>query len=125
MSHVEPLRIDIDKVCEGGPFRCSPAVKKCFWACIAVGIASLALGTIVFPGSIVWGAYYSALIFWMGIAFGGVMVAVIFQVVHAKWSPPVRRLAEAHVAFLPWALLFLAVTWLGRKELFFWGHSPM
>jgi hypothetical protein len=61
----------------------------------------------------------------MGLAVGGVMVTAILQIVRAKWSPALRRLAEANVSFLPYAYLLLLFSYFGSYYLFPWGRAPM
>lgn len=60
-----------------------------------------------------------------GLALGGVMTAVIMQIVRATWGAPVRRLAEANVAFFPVAFFLFLTTYFGKEYLFYWGSKPM
>lgn len=48
-----------------------------------------------------WQAYLINFLFWGGIAQGAVVFAAMYHVVGGKWGPPMRRCAEAMVAFLP------------------------
>ncbi|MBX7137942.1 MAG: hypothetical protein K1X83_08165 [Oligoflexia bacterium] len=125
MSHVA-LNINIEEVLEAGPIKSSSTVSKLGWAGILIGFCGF-FGAMFsgYPLELLWGAYFTNVVFWMGLAAGGVIVCVAVQIVRAAWSPPIRRIAEANVAFLPWAWLALLGTWWGREYLFYWGKHPM
>ena len=53
------------------------------------------------------------------------MTTVIMQIVRATWGAPIRRLAEANIAFFPIAYTALLTTYFGREYLFYWGRAPM
>lgn len=125
MSHGPVLNIDIDEVITSGPITPAVNLQRIFWGCIGVGFFTFLLGLVKFPAELLWGAYYTNLVFFMGLACGGVMITPIIQIVRAKWAPPIRRLAEANIVFLPWAFIGLMLTYFGRNELFPWGHAPM
>lgn len=78
-----------------------------------------------YPSRLLWGSFFTNVLFWVGISVGGVMICPIVQIVRATWAAPVRRIAEAHVAFLPWAYALLMLTYFGRHELYPWANSPM
>jgi hypothetical protein len=54
-----------------------------------------------------WRAYYINWLFVFSIAQGGFMLAVVTSIAKGLWSRPIRRIALAHVAFLP--IAFVAV----------------
>src|SRR5690606_34019969 len=90
-----------------------------------IGVASFIIGVLKFDPAYVWGVYYTNLIFWMGLSLGGVIIACIIQIVRAKWAPPIRRIAEANIAFLPWAFFLFLGSFAGKEVLFPWGRAPM
>ncbi|MCB0311457.1 MAG: hypothetical protein KDD42_09490, partial [Bdellovibrionales bacterium] len=126
MSHEIALNIDIEKVIQEPPIALKDSWRGRLWLLVVISfVVFLAALATDYPPELLWGAYYVNLTFFMGLACGSVMIAAIFQIVRAKWSPPVRRLAEAHIAFLPWALFLWGLTWFGREYLFYWGRAPM
>jgi hypothetical protein len=86
--------------------------------------ALAALGAAVFLASLAvdpmrgWQAYLINFLFWTGIAQGAVVFAAIYQVVGAKWGPPLRRLGEGAAAFLPVSWLFFLPLYFGLKKFF-------
>jgi hypothetical protein len=119
------VNLDVDGIIKAGPLVAAPRWKTLCWVFVAIGVLSLAYGWAAMPHEVVWGAYYTNLVFWMGLALGGVMTSVIFQIVRAKWSVSIRRLGESTVAFLPVAYVLWALTWFGKETLFPWARAPM
>jgi Ni/Fe-hydrogenase subunit HybB-like protein len=76
-------------------------------------IALILIGAIAFAAALAtdaaraWRAWYMNWIFFMGIAQGGFMLAVVTYIAKGIWSRSVRRIALAHVAYLP--IAFVAV----------------
>jgi Polysulphide reductase, NrfD len=122
--HVDIPKINVVEEALRPPLQAAPLVKVLLWVCIAIGGLSLALGFSRLDPARVWGSYYVSLLFFMGIAAGGVILAAIFQIVRATWSGGLRRIVEANVAFLPVAYCALMLTWLGKEYLFPWARSP-
>ena len=108
--HTDPLNIDVAKVIEHEPIVIGAGLKKFLRLAFLIGVVTFSYAFIAYPPELFWGAYYANLVFWMGLAAGGSLIPCIFQIVRAKWSPPVRRLAEANVSFLPWAYVLFLVT---------------
>lgn len=125
MAHGPVLNINIEEVMQERPIGVAPSVSMYLWALVAVGALTFILGLVSFPPEYLWGVYYSTLIMWLGVALGGVIIACIVQIVRAKWAPPIRRIAEANVAFLPWAFLLFLLTYFGKETLFPWARAPM
>lgn len=123
--HTDPLNIDIDKVIESEPMKIAPGMRNFLKFAMVIGILTFTYGFVAYPPQLFWAAYYSNLVFWMGLAAGGCLIPCIFQIVRARWSPPVRRLAEANVSFLPYAYLLFLVSYFGRESLFPWARHPM
>lgn len=125
MSHLEMAHIDIEKIANTEPIKASELVNKIMWLAVGIGILTMLCGLVLDDPSHVWGAYYTNLLFFMGLAAGGCMIPVIFQIVRAVWSPPVFRIAQANSAFLPYAFILFLSTYFGRHYLFPWANSPM
>jgi hypothetical protein len=90
------------------------------------------IGAIAFLGGIsgsqgqrAWQAYLVNFVFWSGLAFGTVLFSAMLTMTNARWGRPLKRLAEAPVAFLPVAFLLFWVLWGGREQLFPWIHEPV
>lgn len=109
---------------EASPIKTSASLSKAFWYCIIVGTVIFTIGIFTDPAH-TWGAYFVNLVFWMGLACGSLIIPAIFQVVRATWPVPIRRLAEANVAFLPWAYFLFLASWAGKEYLFTWAKAPM
>jgi hypothetical protein len=125
MGHAAIVKVDIEKVIESEPLSLGTTTKKVLLAFLALGFLTLVLGVIFVEPKVFWGTFYVNTLFWLGLSAGGVMTTVIFQIVRARWSASLRRIAEANISFFPWALLALACTYLGKEVLFPWGREPM
>ncbi|MCO6431287.1 MAG: hypothetical protein J5J00_10540 [Deltaproteobacteria bacterium] len=125
MSHVEAVNLDIEKLIECEPIRATRTLTKTMWVFVLVGMAIFMRAVFFGDPALAWGAFYTNVIFWMGLAVGACIIPAIFQIVRAQWSPPVRRIAEANVAFLPWAYFALLTSYFGREHLFPWARAPM
>lgn len=125
MSHVDVVPVNIDKVIEAGPIEVSGSTKTKLWIMIMIGVIVFSAGLLFGDAGETWGAFYVNAVWFQGLALGGVMTTVIMQIVRAKWGAPVRRLAEANVAYLPVAFVVFLTTYFGREYLFYWGRHPM
>jgi len=125
MSHGIALNIDIEAASKADPITPGQKLTLSMWICVGIGCVTFIYGLVAAPPKLLWGVYFVNVVFWMGLAVGCVMTAVIFQIVRARWSPPVRRIAEANVSFLPWAYLLLMATYFGKDHLYPWGTEPM
>ena len=65
-----------------------------------------------------WHAYVGNWLFFLAVAQGAVMLAVVTTIVRAKWNWSVRRVSLAFVAYLPIAFV-LFVPMLGLRESYF------
>jgi hypothetical protein len=73
-----------------------------------------------------WQAYYINWLFITSIAQGGFMLAVVTSIAKGLWSRPIRRIALAHVAFLPIAfLLVLPILIWGAPHIWPWIEHPL
>ncbi len=125
MSHVHMVPVNIEKVVNAGPIGVASSTYTKLWAMVLVGVFVFSYGLIAGDAGHTWGAFYVNAVYFQGLALGGVMTTVIMQIVRATWGAPVRRIAEANVAYLPVAFCVFLVTYFGREYLFYWGRSPM
>jgi hypothetical protein len=88
----------------------------------AVGFLVLLLGA---GATRAWQAYFVNWLFWTGLAEAGVLFSASQILSGARWSHPLRRIAEASAAFLPVSFVLFLVLWLGRADVFPWIRSPL
>jgi len=125
MSHVTVVPVNIDKVIEAGPIEASSGTQIKLWLMVSIGVVVFTWGLLAGDAGHTWGAFYVNAVYFQGLALGGVMTTVIMQIVRADWGAPIRRIAEANVAYLPVAFIAFLTTYFGREYLFYWGRSPM
>lgn len=95
----------------------------------AAGLVVFVLTVIDSPAQ-AWRIYHVNFLLWSGVTTGAVALAAIFEVSHARWPLPVRRMAEACAAYLPVVFALFVGTWLGREAIFHWAapdsgvHKP-
>ena len=70
-------------------------------------------------------AYHVNWLFWTGLSQAGILFACTQVIVGARWSYPIRRMAEAAAAFLPVSFVLFLVLWLGRADVFPWVRHPV
>ena len=124
MSHGSTVTINLDEVVNAGPVKVGAKMSALFWAGIAIGILTFSYGILFETPERLWSVYFVNLVFFLGLALGSVVLSAIFQIVRAKWSAPVSRIAEAPVSFLPWAYVLWAVTYFGKDYLYPWATKP-
>jgi hypothetical protein len=95
-------------------------------------IALIALGAILFAVALLmeptraWRAYYINWLFVLSIAQGGFMLAVVTSIAKGIWSRPIRRIALAHVAFLPIAFIAVVpILLFGAPHIWPWVEHPL
>ncbi len=124
--HAEIVSINVPDIVKAGPVKITDRTKTLCVLGILIGVTTFFVA--LFGGvsaKHIWGAYYVNLLYFMGLSAGAVTTTVIFQITRALWSPAIRRIAEAHIAFLPWSILLLAATWFGKEALFPWANQVM
>jgi hypothetical protein len=73
-----------------------------------------------------WRAYYINWLFFLSIAQGGFMLAVVTAIAKGIWSRPIRRIALAHVAYLPVAFLtLLPILFIGAEHIWPWIRTEV
>jgi hypothetical protein len=125
MSHVHMVPVNIEKVVNAGPITTESSTYTKLWCMVFLGVFVFAYGLLAGDAGHTWGAFYVNAVYFQGLALGGVMTTVIMQIVRGTWGAPVRRLAEANVAYLPVAFVAFLTTYFGREYIFYWGRNPM
>lgn len=94
-------------------------------ALIALGATAFLYG-VTQPGAVrAWSIFLVNFLFWSGLAQALVVLAALMQLTKAQWAGPIRRLAEAGVAFLPLSFVLFLVIFFGREVLFPWILEPI
>jgi hypothetical protein len=106
---------------EGAP----AGLRSALAALLLIGAAAFVLALAV-NAERAWRAYYINWLFFLSIAQGGFMLAVVTSIAKGIWSRPVRRIALAHVAFLPVAFLaVLPILFIGEDHIWPWIEPPL
>src|SRR5579875_3415460 len=93
---------------------------------VAIGVAAFALAMADGAALRAWEAFLVNLLFWMGIAQGGICVSASFYLTNARWGGTGQyRLAEAFVGFLPLSFLLFWLLFAGRHQIFVWVDHPL
>lgn len=123
--HGHSAAIDPKALAELAPVQPVSSFRSVQWFFVSIGIVAVVAGITCATREHFWTAYYTSMVYFMGLACGGVAFSAILQIVRAKWSPPLRRIAEANVSYLPYAYMFFLFSYLGKEQLFYWGSHPM
>jgi Ni/Fe-hydrogenase subunit HybB-like protein len=100
------------------------------WALLWVVL--ILIGTIAFATGIrgtgserTWLIFLVNFLFWSGLAYGSIVISAALVMTKARWGRPLKRLAEAPAAFLPFSLLLFGILFLGRHKIFPWIQKPV
>ncbi|HJN73287.1 MAG TPA: hypothetical protein QGF58_05060 [Myxococcota bacterium] len=99
-----------------------------------VGFAMLAVGLAALAGMLQGGeesalrariAFLVSMNYFVGISFGGIAFLAAMTITEARWSRPLKRIAEGFAAFTPviW-ILFLLFYATGGLDLYEWHNHP-
>jgi hypothetical protein len=103
----------------------APGLRIGIIAMVAIGAIGL-VAALVTDAARGWQAYYINWLFVMSIAQGGFMLAVVTSIAKGIWSRPIRRIALAHVAFLPIAFVaVLPILIWGVPHILPWINDPL
>lgn len=102
-----------------------PLVRPLLWLLALIGLATFVLLAVGADSARAWRAYHVNWLFWTGLSQAGVLFAATQVIVGARWSYPIRRMAEASAAFLPVSFVLFLVLWLGRADIFPWIRHPI
>jgi Ni/Fe-hydrogenase subunit HybB-like protein len=96
---------------------------------LALGVLALA-GVVAFvvgvgqSGVRTWSIFLINLLFWTGLAATGPAIAGIMELMQARWSPSVKRIALTTAGFLPVSFVLFFVLFFGRAALYPWVATP-
>ncbi|MBL7661787.1 polysulfide reductase NrfD [bacterium] len=69
---------------------------------------------------IMWGAYITNFVFWVGIAHSGTLISAVLFLFRAKWRMPIYRIAEAMTVFAVATAGLFPIIHMGRPWNFYW-----
>lgn len=102
-----------------------PLLRPALFLLALVGVAAF-IGMATGAGAArAWRIYHVNWLFWSGLSQAGVIFAASQIITGARWSHPIRRMAEASAAFLPVSFVLFLVLWLGRADVFPWIRHPV
>ena len=94
-------------------------------------LAAALVGLVVFIVGLVtdatraWSVLLVNFLFWSGLGHAGVAFSAIFHVTSARWARPLKRVAEATIAFLPASALMLLALLIGLGTWAPWMHEAI
>jgi hypothetical protein len=88
-----------------------------------IGVAAF-IGGIAIDATRAWTALLVNFLFWSGLGHAGVAFSAIFCLTSARWARPLKRVAEATVAFLPVSAVMLVILLAGASAWVPWVHEP-
>lgn len=99
----------------------------------AIAVVLVVIGVVGFGVAIThglttraWEAYLVNLLFWLGVAQGGVVASAAFYLTQGRWAGRAHyRLAEAFSGFLILGLVLFFVLYFGRVSIFPWIKHPI
>lgn len=94
------------------------------WALVGAGALAFLFG-ISRSAERTWAIYLINLLFWSGLAATGPAIAGIMELMEARWSPSVKRIALTTAGFLPISLVLLLILFAGRTVLYPWVTNPV
>jgi hypothetical protein len=95
-------------------------------ALTAIGVVAFALALLHGDAARAWQAYLVNLLFFLGIAQGGVIVSVAAYLAQGRWAGVAQyRLSEAAVGFLPLGFILFWGLYFGRTLIFPWVLHPV
>ena len=106
-------------------FLISSATRRLLLAVAIVGAATFLYGVLAGDAIRAWQALLVNFLFFSGLAHGGVVLSALMHATSARWGRPLKRVAEATVAFLPIAFLILMVLLIGTPAWAPWVHEPV
>ena len=93
---------------------------------VVVGVVGLVAALASGAHDRIWSTWLVNLLFFMGIAQGGVVCSCAFYLVQGRWAGVSHyRLAEAFSGFLPLAFVLFWGVFIGREYLFPWIAHPI
>jgi Ni/Fe-hydrogenase subunit HybB-like protein len=104
MSHEAVLRDIAGKL----PVRPNARKRQIWMLCMAIGLAAFAW--LLFTNPLrAWGAWAINTLYFLGIAEGGVVLAVAIRLANGRWGGPIMRIGESLSAYLPFGIATMVV----------------
>jgi Ni/Fe-hydrogenase subunit HybB-like protein len=113
------------------PFRAVGPINRTGWwtflflALFLLGATAFGFGLSGPRPERAWQAFLVNTLFWSGLAFGSVLFSAALVMTKGRWGRPLKRLAEAPAAFLPFSCLLFGVLFFGRDKIFPWIREPL
>ena len=105
--------------------RPSTGVTAALAAVVLAGAAAFLFGIFRGEPARTWGIYLVNLLFWSSLAVTGPAIAGIMELMQARWSPAVKRLATTTAGFLPVSFILFLVLFGGLTVLYPWVTNPL
>jgi hypothetical protein len=112
----------VDRALLDGPFLTSRSRSVLLVAAL-VGLVAFVAGLMI-DATRAWGVLLVNFLFWSGLGHAGVAFSAMFQTTSAQWARPLKRVAEASIAFLPVSFVLLIVLLAGVGTWAPWMHNP-
>lgn len=104
-----------------GPFQTPARIRNLLLVFIGIGVATFIVALMKDPTR-AWASFVQNHFYFMSIAIGGLFFAALQWLTGAMWSAPVRRVSESFTAYLPIALVMVAILYFGMHQLYPWTH---
>jgi len=102
----------------------TPARRFLLLGAAGVGLLAFIVGLLT-DATRAWSALLVNFLFWSGLGHAGVAFSAIFFITSARWARPLKRVAEATVAFLPASALMLLALLVGLGAWAPWMHESI
>jgi hypothetical protein len=89
---------------------------------IGIGLVSMTFGFYQDPVR-TWANYLLNNFYFLSVAMGGTFFFVIQYIAQAGWSSGFKRVAEAMMAWLPFAAVFFLLLYFGTHSIYHWSHQ--
>jgi len=87
----------------------TPSSRRTLWiACVVVGLIAFVVLLATNPLR-AWGAYAINVLFWLGVAMGGVVLSAAIRLCNGHWAGPIQRIGESLTAYMPFGIGSMAV----------------
>ncbi len=98
--------------------------RRILLATALVGLAAFVVGVMT-DATRAWSVLLVNFLFWSGLGHSGVAFSAIFQITSARWARPLKRVAEATIAFLPASAIILMALLASLSAWAPWMHEPI